>query len=139
MRQGPNNKQRGRNNGGGNRGPYGGGNNGGGQRRSGVPSRNQNYDSSGPDVRIRGSAYQVYEKYLNLALDATSVGDRIMAESYYQHAEHYYRIINIIEYGPEDERRPDQHNNRQNNNERMEGQHTGHLYQPGYDGEGEET
>jgi hypothetical protein len=53
----------------------------------------QTFDSNGPDVRIRGSAFQVHEKYLQLARDASSSGDRIMAESYLQHAEHYYRII----------------------------------------------
>jgi Domain of unknown function (DUF4167) len=57
------------------------------------PQRTQVYDSNGPDVRIRGTAYQVAEKYLALAKDSYSAGDRIMAESYYQHAEHYIRII----------------------------------------------
>ena len=79
MRQGPNNRRsRGR-----------------GPRR---PHPNQNprqqtFDSSGPDIRIRGNAYQVLEKYLAMARDATSAGDRIAAENYYQHAEHYYRVI----------------------------------------------
>ena len=49
--------------------------------------------SSGPEVKIRGSASHVYEKYLQLARDANSSGDRIMAENYLQHAEHYYRIM----------------------------------------------
>jgi hypothetical protein len=53
----------------------------------------QTFDSNGPDVRIRGSAFQVHEKYLQLARDAAASGDRIIAESYLQHAEHYYRII----------------------------------------------
>jgi hypothetical protein len=44
-------------------------------------------------VKIRGSASHVYEKYLQLARDANSSGDRIMAENYLQHAEHYYRIM----------------------------------------------
>ena len=63
-------------------------------RKQYVPHRSQNYDSHGPEVRVRGNALQVYEKYLNLARDATSAGDRIAAESYQQYAEHYYRIIN---------------------------------------------
>ncbi|MGE0260966.1 MAG: DUF4167 domain-containing protein [Alphaproteobacteria bacterium] len=62
--------------------------------RRNAPARLQNYDSNGPSVRIRGNAYQVHEKYLQLARDASSAGDRIMAENYYQHAEHYLRIIN---------------------------------------------
>ncbi len=59
-----------------------------------MSSRQQTFDSNGPDIRIRGNAYQVLEKYLAMARDATSAGDRIAAENFYQHAEHYYRIIN---------------------------------------------
>jgi hypothetical protein len=59
-----------------------------------VPSKNQTFDSSGPEVRVRGNAHQVLEKYLALARDAQAAGDRIAAENYFQHAEHYYRIIN---------------------------------------------
>lgn len=58
-------------------------------------SRNQNFDSNGPEGRVRGSASQVFEKYLTLARDAQSSGDRIAAENYFQHAEHYYRILNV--------------------------------------------
>lgn len=58
-------------------------------------SRNQTFDSNGPSVRVRGNAYQVMEKYLTLARDASASGDRIAAENYYQHAEHYYRILNV--------------------------------------------
>jgi hypothetical protein len=63
-------------------------------RKHNVPSRAQSFDSHGPDVRIRGNASQVYEKYVNLARDASSSGDRIAAESYFQFAEHYFRIMN---------------------------------------------
>lgn len=66
-------------------------NNGGGKKH--LPPRNQTYDSNGPDIRIRGNAHQVLEKYLTLARDATLQGDRIAAENYYQHAEHYFRVI----------------------------------------------
>lgn len=54
---------------------------------------NRSYDSNGPDVRVRGTASQVYEKYQALARDAMSAGDRVMAENYQQHGEHYYRIL----------------------------------------------
>jgi len=54
---------------------------------------NGNIDSSGPSVKVRGSARQVYDKYLLLARDAKSSGDTILAESYFQHAEHYVRIL----------------------------------------------
>ena len=78
-----------------NRGHNGGNNGGnGGNRRNGTYNRNQIFDSNGPDVRIRGTAHQVCEKYLALAKDAHSVGDIVLAESYLQHAEHYQRIIN---------------------------------------------
>lgn len=64
-----------------------------GGRRS--ANRQQSFDSNGPSVRIRGNAFQVHEKYLGLARDAASVGDRIAAENYFQHAEHYFRIYSI--------------------------------------------
>jgi len=59
------------------------------------PSRNTTFESNGPEVKIRGTAQQVLEKYLALAQDATSSGDRVNAEAYLQHAEHYYRMIHI--------------------------------------------
>jgi Domain of unknown function (DUF4167) len=81
----------------GGRRPHNGGNGGGGSSSSssngGGFNPNRTYDSSGPEVKIRGSASHVYEKYLQLARDANSSGDRIMAENYLQHAEHYYRIM----------------------------------------------
>lgn len=55
---------------------------------------NRSFDSSGPDIKVRGNAYQVYEKYQQLARDANMAGDRVAAENYLQHAEHYYRILN---------------------------------------------
>jgi len=59
-------------------------------------NRNHTFDSSGPDLRVRGTAQQLFEKYLQLGRDASSVGDRVMAESYFQHAEHYFRIVNAM-------------------------------------------
>jgi hypothetical protein len=80
-----NRRMRGRNNNGG-----GGGNN---NNRKGPNPLTRNYESNGPDVKIRGSAQQIAEKYATLARDAQSSGDRVMAENYLQHAEHYNRII----------------------------------------------
>ena len=54
---------------------------------------NGSVDSSGPSVKVRGSAKQVYDKYLILARDAKSSGDSILSESYFQHAEHYARVL----------------------------------------------
>lgn len=74
-----------------------------GRGRSGNNSSNGNrktqnplsrtYESNGPDVKIRGTAAQIAEKYSTLSRDASSSGDRVMAENYLQHAEHYNRII----------------------------------------------
>ena len=100
-------RQRGRNNGNGGRKPH----------HSNMPVRAQTFDSSGPDVRIRGNAYQVLEKYLALARDATAAGDRIAAENFYQHAEHYYRLINA-----EGHPRPQQQHHMHGQDPRMGGQ-----------------
>ncbi len=62
-----------------------------------VPLRNQTFESSGPDGKIRGTAQQVYERYLVLGRDASSSGDPIAAESFYQHGEHYYRMLHAAE------------------------------------------
>jgi len=59
-------------------------------------NRNHVFDSNGPDMRLRGTAQQLFEKYLQLGRDATGTGDRVMAESYFQHAEHYFRILNAM-------------------------------------------
>ena len=63
-----------------------------GNRKQGN-SRNQVFDSNGPGARVRGNSAQVYEKYQQLARDASSGGDRVSAEGYFQHAEHYYRLM----------------------------------------------
>ncbi|MDA8229923.1 MAG: DUF4167 domain-containing protein [Magnetospirillum sp.] len=86
----PKQRSRGRGN------PNGGGNpHGGGRpRQFGGGGRNQVFDSNGPEGRIRGNAHQVMERYLAMARDASSQGDRVAAENYYQHAEHYFRLLN---------------------------------------------
>jgi len=72
------NRQRGRNNNGG---------------RKHVNPLSRNFESNGPDVKVRGNAAHVAEKYLQLARDAQSSGDPVLAENYLQHAEHYFRIV----------------------------------------------
>ena len=67
-------------------------------------NHNRAFDSTGPDVKIRGTAAHVYEKYLQLARDAGSAGDRVMQENYLQHAEHYYRIL--MAQGPQQQPQP---------------------------------
>lgn len=72
------NRQRGRNNNGG---------------RKHINPLSRNFESNGPDVKVRGNASHIAEKYLQLARDAQSSGDSVMAENYLQHAEHYFRIV----------------------------------------------
>jgi len=86
-------------------------NRGNNNRRSG--GRQQSFDSNGPSVRIRGNAPQIHEKYLTLARDASSSGDRVAAENFSQHAEHYHRVI-AAETEQREQR--EQRNNAQNNN-----------------------
>jgi hypothetical protein len=64
-----------------------------GRNRRGPNPLTRSYESNGPDVKVRGTAQHVTEKYTQLARDAHVSGDRVMAENYLQHAEHYYRII----------------------------------------------
>jgi hypothetical protein len=78
MRPGQNKRMRGRNT---------------NNNRKGPNPLTRSYESNGPDVKIRGTAQHVAEKYLQLARDAQSSGDPVMAENYLQHAEHYFRII----------------------------------------------
>lgn len=66
------------------------------RRQGGGMNVNRAFDSNGPDVRIRGTASQIYEKYQALARDASTSGDRVKAENYLQHAEHYYRVIRAM-------------------------------------------
>lgn len=68
-----------------------------GRKPGGHHNSNRHFESTGPDVKVRGSASHVYEKYMQLARDANSSGDRVMAESYLQHAEHYFRVIRAMQ------------------------------------------
>ena len=61
-------------------------------RRPGGNNGN-NSESNGPSIKVRGSSKQIYEKYISLARDAQSSGDNVLQESYFQHAEHYARIL----------------------------------------------
>lgn len=64
-----------------------------GRNRRGPSPLSRSYESNGPDVKIRGTASHIAEKYMQLARDAQSSGDPVAAENYFQHAEHYFRII----------------------------------------------
>ncbi|MFC6199012.1 DUF4167 domain-containing protein [Ponticaulis profundi] len=76
---------------------------------------NRSYESNGPDVKIRGNANQIYDKYLQYARDAQTAGDRIAAEAFYQHAEHYFRIMAM--YQPKDRPPQNQDDSQESRNE----------------------
>ena len=98
MRQ-PQNAKRGRG-----RGRRGHGNN----HHNHVPNRNTSYESNGPDVKLRGNAQQLHEKYMGLAHDAASAGERISAEAYTQFADHYFRLHQAAVGFAETKRQQDQ-------------------------------
>lgn len=64
-----------------------------GRNRKGPNPLTRSYESNGPDVKVRGTAQHIAEKYTQLARDAQASGDPVAAENYFQHAEHYFRII----------------------------------------------
>ena len=79
-----------------NRNPGGGG--GGGGNKPQQHNANRAFDSNGPEgVKVRGAAQGVYEKYQQLARDAQTAGDRVLAENYLQHAEHYFRLLRAMQ------------------------------------------
>jgi hypothetical protein len=75
-----------------------------------VPNRNTSYESNGPDVKLRGNAQQLHEKYMVLAHDAATSGERISAEAYTQFADHYFRLHQAAVGVAETKRQQDQAN-----------------------------
>jgi hypothetical protein len=61
------------------------------------------FDSNGPNVRVRGNAHQIFERYIGLAREAAISDDSITAENFYQHAEHYFRIASANREGAQQE------------------------------------
>lgn len=59
-----------------------------------APERDHVYDRSGPNIKLRGNPHQLFERYVALAREAAMEGDRVAAENFYQHAEHYFRVTN---------------------------------------------
>jgi len=87
-----------------------------GRNRKGQNPLTRVYESNGPDVKIRGTASHIADKYVQLARDAQASGDPVAAENYFQHAEHYFRLIAVAQeqfrqtnpyYRPEQEARDD--------------------------------
>src|SRR3954454_725662 len=84
-------RQRGRNRG-------GGGSGGGGGGKPQAQNANRAFDSNGPEgSKVRGNAQHVFEKYQQLARDASAAGDRVLGENYLQHAEHYFRLLRAMQ------------------------------------------
>ena len=88
MRPGQTSRPRGRSNG---NNPY--------RNRQQIPHRSQTLDSNGPNIKIRGNPPQIFERYVALAREASTSGDRVAAENLYQHAEHYFRVMNTAHEG----------------------------------------
>jgi transcription initiation factor TFIID subunit TAF12 len=91
-----------------------------GSGQGGGGGRPNSFDSNGPDVKIRGNPSQIFEKYQSLARDANTSGDRVMAENYLQHAEHYYRLsseINAQRQQQQQQQQQRQQNQRQDSQE----------------------
>lgn len=76
-----------------------------GNRKSNGNNLNRVYDSSGPEGKVRGTPQQIIDKYLSLARDAQTSGDRVMAENFLQHAEHYQRILLLATANQQEQRR----------------------------------
>ena len=75
-----------------------------------VPNRNTSHESNGPDVKLRGNAQQLHEKYMALEHDAATSGERISAEAYTQFADHYFRLHQAAVGVAETKRQQDQAN-----------------------------
>jgi hypothetical protein len=89
--------------------------------------RNPNYDGGGGNNRMRGNAQQLLDKYLAMARDATLAGHRVLAENYFQHADHYYRVVNarLEQQGgrrPQNDDRGGHQNQNQNNGQSNRGE-----------------
>jgi uncharacterized protein DUF4167 len=81
--------------------PYGRNNGNIYRNRQQLPRGSHTLDSNGPNVKIRGTAHQIFERYVALAREASTSGDRVAAENLYQHAEHYFRVMNAGNEGPQ--------------------------------------
>jgi len=81
--------------------PYGRNNGNIYRNRQQLPRGSHTLDSNGPNIKIRGTAHQIFERYVALAREASTSGDRVAAENLYQHAEHYFWVMNAGNEGPQ--------------------------------------
>lgn len=79
---------------------------------------NRSLDSNGPDVKIRGTAAHIYDKYQSLSRDANVAGDYVAAENYQQHAEHYFRLMAAAQAQNQNQASGGRENSRMNGNRR---------------------
>lgn len=70
---------------------------GGGHHQGNHHQPNRAMESNGPEVKVRGPAAVIYERYLQLARDAAGSGDRVLSENYLQHADHYFRLVRAMQ------------------------------------------
>lgn len=87
-------------------------------RPSGGNIINRVFDSSGPDGKVRGTPQQIIDKYNQLHRDAVLSGDRVDAENFAQHAEHYTRMLAEATREVEAKREEQEEQNRQRQAER---------------------
>lgn len=90
-----------------------------GRARKPGPQSNRTFDSNGPDVKIRGSASHIYEKYQSLSRDANAAGDRVGAENYMQHAEHYFRLMAAAQAAQQNREQQNQPKQKQDKDEEV--------------------
>ena len=79
---------------------------------------NRVFDSSGPEGKVRGTPQQIIDKYNQLARDAQLAGDRVNAENFQQHAEHYLRMLGVAQKEQDAKREEQERQNRERQAER---------------------
>src|SRR5262245_54931349 len=70
---------------------------GGGGHHHNQQHPNRQMESNGPETKVRGPVSHIHERYLQLARDAASSGDRVLSENYLQHADHYFRLVRSMQ------------------------------------------
>ncbi|WP_018700896.1 DUF4167 domain-containing protein [Amorphus coralli] len=96
-----------------------------GRNRKGPNPLTKTFESNGPDVKIRGTALHIAEKYLQLSRDAQASGDRVMGENYLQHAEHYFRIVAAAQGANQPQQLSQRDDDQQDASDQPQGQQNG--------------
>lgn len=109
-----------------------------GNRKSTGNVINRVFDSSGPEGKVRGTPQQIIDKYVSLARDAQTSGDRVAAENFLQHAEHYQRLL-LQATAAQAERRDQQHDSSGDSSSDDDQPETESTRQGGDDGRGQQN